>query len=115
MKSLRYNADILGRLDGVIAQCLDTGEEGLYPLETVYRFPRRLALQPAYATEIIVCGVKPAENDRHFASYCKVELNKRILGEVLEGNIELALGNCLWVRYTYSPISFSYLSFVSII
>ena len=65
----------------------------------MYRFPARLAEQPAFATELIVCGIKPAENDRHFASYCKEELQKRIQGQVLEGNIELALGNCLWVRW----------------
>ena len=62
------------------------------------RFPRRDTEQPAYATELIVCGVVPCENDRHFASYCKEELKKKVVGQELEGNIELALGNCLWVR-----------------
>ncbi|XP_063694232.1 uncharacterized protein LOC134825955 isoform X2 [Bolinopsis microptera] len=98
VKSIRYNADREGKLDGIIGQCLDTGSEGLYPLEAVYRFPARLAERPAFTTELIVCGIKPTENDLHFSSYCKRELVGRVVGEVLEGNIELALGNTLWVR-----------------
>ena len=98
VKSIRYNADRAGKLDGVIGHCLDTGSEGLYPLEAVYRFPARLAERPAFTTELIVCGIKPTENDQHFSSYCKKELINRVVGEVLEGNIELALGNTLWVR-----------------
>ena len=98
MKSMRYNADRAGKLDGVIAHCLDTGREGLYPLEQVYRFPARLAERPAFTTELIVCGIKPTENDLHFSSYCKKELRERVVGQELEGNIELTLGNTLWVR-----------------
>ncbi|KAL5262299.1 hypothetical protein ACHWQZ_G007878 [Mnemiopsis leidyi] len=98
VKSIRYNADRAGTLDGVIAHCLDTGCEGLYPLEQVYRFPARLAERPAFTTELIVCGIKPTENDLHFSSYCKKELVERVVGEELEGNIELTLGNTLWVR-----------------
>ena len=65
----------------------------------MYRFPARLAERPAFTTELIVCGIKPTENDLHFSSYCKRELVSRVVGEVLEGNIELALGNTLWVRF----------------
>ena len=95
---MRYNADIKGRLDGVTVHCIDTGADGLYPLERTFRLPDRLRRKPRFATEIIVCGIKPTENDRHFASYCTQKLRNSVVGEVLEGNIELALGNCLWVK-----------------
>uniref|UniRef100_A0A674KGH8 Putative ATP-dependent RNA helicase TDRD12 n=1 Tax=Terrapene triunguis TaxID=2587831 RepID=A0A674KGH8_9SAUR len=81
----------------VIIKYIDEGRTGQVQVHQLFHLPTRFQILPPQAVEIIVCRVKPIDNEIEWNPKVTRYIHHKIRGKLHEAKIVLALGNTIWV------------------
>ncbi|XP_037675684.1 putative ATP-dependent RNA helicase TDRD12 [Choloepus didactylus] len=84
-------------LDNALVKFVDEGRTALVLKNQLLHLPESFHTLPPQAVEIIVCRVKPADNEIEWNPKVTRYIHHKIIGKLHDAKVILALGNTVWI------------------
>uniref|UniRef100_A0A8D1ZLS8 Putative ATP-dependent RNA helicase TDRD12 n=1 Tax=Sus scrofa TaxID=9823 RepID=A0A8D1ZLS8_PIG len=84
-------------LNTVLVKFIDEGRTGLAARDQLLHLPECFHTLPPQAVELIVCRVKPADDEIEWNPKVTRYIHHKIIGKLHDAKVMLALGNTVWI------------------